>query len=108
MSTKHTYIALTQEAFESLPEYSHSLPTGTTIGKQWKRKVSKTQWDLVEYTKHQDPALVGISYRRIVIREAGLRPENLVQMKHWHEGLASGVLVPRVPIGFVKELKTNP
>ncbi len=30
-------VCLTQKEFDDLLEYSMSLPTGTTIGKQWKR-----------------------------------------------------------------------
>lgn len=31
-------LALTQAEFDALPEYSCSLPTGTTPGKRWKRE----------------------------------------------------------------------
>lgn len=30
-------INLTKKEFDNLPEYSCSIPTGTTIGKQWKK-----------------------------------------------------------------------
>lgn len=32
---------MTQKELEGLPEYSSSIPTGTTIGKRWKRKLYK-------------------------------------------------------------------
>ena len=31
-------VLLTQRAFDALLEYSHSIPTGTRIGKQWKSR----------------------------------------------------------------------
>lgn len=31
---------MTQETFSRLPEYSASLPTGTTLGKKWRRRCS--------------------------------------------------------------------
>lgn len=45
-------VVLTQGQFDSLREYSTSLPTGTTPGKQWKRKFKSRfgdQWFLGEY-----------------------------------------------------------
>jgi len=44
--------------FNSLPEYSRSLPTGTTQGKVWKRHVNwnkpeeSKEWWLGEYGEH--------------------------------------------------------
>lgn len=32
-------ICMTQQEFDDLPEYSATLPTGTTPGKRWKRKI---------------------------------------------------------------------
>lgn len=31
-------VRMTRRMLEALPEYSGSLPTGTTVGKQWRRK----------------------------------------------------------------------
>lgn len=62
-------IVLTQKEFDNLLEYSCSLPTGTTIGKKWKKGwpyYKPTEWYLCEYIKHDDPDKVGISYKRIV------------------------------------------
>lgn len=69
-------ITLTQKQFDDLPEYSCSIPTGTTIGKQWKKniyaftnfsdKVKRQKWFLCEYIKDDDPKMVGILYKQIV------------------------------------------
>lgn len=69
-------IVLTKQEFDSLPEYSCSIPTGTTIGKKWKMNrfafvkfedgIKREEWHLCEYVEHADPKLVGISYKSIV------------------------------------------
>lgn len=73
-------IVLTQAEFDSLPEYSCTLPTGTTIGKKWKRNIHAfdpryhdprtgntiDDWYLCEYVPHTDPAKIGITYKHIV------------------------------------------
>jgi len=73
-------IVLTQKEFNELPEYSCSLPTGTTIGKKWKRNIyafnpaycdprtgnTIEDWYLCEYIPHPDNKLVGILYKHIV------------------------------------------
>jgi len=65
--------------FDALAEYSTSLPTGTFVGKRWKRRVPYATtmpgvWYLCEYVEHIDPGLVGVVTRRItqVVPEAGL------------------------------------
>lgn len=70
---------LTQAQFDILPEYSCTLPTGTTIGKKWKRDVNEPkrfhriepnapkEWWTGEYTPHPDPDTVGIKWRKVVI-----------------------------------------
>lgn len=68
-------IRLTRSDFDKLPNYSCTLPTGTTIGKQWKRAVQRfheeptDEWVLGEYIEHPDPGTVGISWRRILINQ---------------------------------------
>ena len=57
---------VTKAVFNRLPEYSSSIPTGTTIGKQWKRREGNN-WYLGEYIPHEDPKLVGISWKRIIL-----------------------------------------
>jgi len=63
-------VRMTEKALADLLEYSCSLPTGTTIGKQWKRKVDKHGWRLGEYVEDQDPNMVGIIWRCIEVVEA--------------------------------------
>lgn len=73
-------IVLTKKQFDELPEYSCSIPTGTTIGKQWKKNIYAfdpyardprtgnviEEWYLHEYKEHIDPKLVAISTKKIV------------------------------------------
>ena len=73
-----TAIASPQE-FATLPEYSLSVPTGTTIGKVWKAKERVPAagerygwrfgagWSLGEYVDHADPKLVGIKWRELLV-----------------------------------------
>lgn len=62
---------MTQSEFDALLDYSASLPTGTTIGKQWKRRNDyhdeSKGWMLGEYVEHPNPDLVGIRWRQIEI-----------------------------------------
>lgn len=50
MSSKLQEIKLTQKELDNLPDYSISLPTGKTTGKQWKRKHGNG-WIMGEYGK---------------------------------------------------------
>jgi len=61
-------VPLTQEEFDSLPEYSCTIPTGTTIGTRWKRGEpyhEPTAWHLGEYVPCDQPEMVGIRWRKI-------------------------------------------
>ena len=58
---------MTLSAFESLHEYSLTLPTGTYLGKVWKRKKNTGKWVLGEYVVDPDPKMVGIVWREIVL-----------------------------------------
>lgn len=55
MSDPATYTTLTKEQFAELLEYSASLPTGTSIGKRWKRRVpargEPCEWFMGEYVE---------------------------------------------------------
>jgi hypothetical protein len=66
-------VVLTKDEFDALPEYSCSTPTGTTIGRLWKRKKDYDDetkgWKMGEYTPHYKPKTVGIRWRHIVIEE---------------------------------------
>ena len=74
---KEEYIALTKEAFDKLMEYSISIPTGAVLGKQWKRNANShgksPEWYLCEFVKHPNPDFLSIQKKKIVIREAGLK-----------------------------------
>ncbi len=63
-------VILTRQEFDDLPEYSCSIPTGTTIGKRWKRGEPyvgvRTRWLMGEYADHPDPRLVRIIWREIL------------------------------------------
>jgi len=62
-------VELSLSEFESLLEYSTSLPTGKTIGKKWKRRLFvgkyRRVWLVGEYAEDEDPAFVKIIWRRI-------------------------------------------
>ncbi len=77
-------VTITQKEFDSLPEYSCSIPTGTTIGKRWKRHdgifdptyKGPYYWYIGEYIDIGDPDKVGIRYKKIVavLRLKALKP----------------------------------
>ena len=52
-------LRLTQREFDCLPEYSTTVPTGTTIGKRWKRR-SREGWHVGEYYDIGSKTEVGI------------------------------------------------
>lgn len=61
---------ISRKVFDSLPEYSISLPSLTTIGKVWKcdrnfyrQNGPDPDWMICEFVDHPDPKLVGIEYR---------------------------------------------
>ena len=64
-------VLVTQKFFDSLLEYSCSVPTGTTIGKQWKMgwpyMEPRTHWFLCEFVDINDPNKVGIERKLIKI-----------------------------------------
>lgn len=63
---------LTQREFDDLGTYDLSLPTGTFVGKRWKRRVDPRTdaggWLLCEYAECDppDPDRVAILYRTIL------------------------------------------
>lgn len=63
---KHV-LRLTPDEFLALPEYSRSLPTGTTIGKRWRRHEPTRIW-VGEYFDVGLEDQVGIRWYRPVIR----------------------------------------
>lgn len=62
---------MTQAEFDSLAEYSCSIPTGTSIGTRWKRgepyNEPRNTWYLGEYVDIGEPDKVGIRWRKIRI-----------------------------------------
>ena len=81
----------------ALLEYSCSLPTGTTIGKQWrcdvhayrKKAIPKDQheWQIGEYTEDTDPGMVGIRWTWAV--DANHSPHRGKRLKLFPAGDAS-------------------
>lgn len=73
---------MSQKAFDSLGEYSCSYPTGTRIGKTWKRNVNAfvspprpPLWLIGEYVPCNEPEKVGIDWRRIEVTPSLEREE---------------------------------
>lgn len=71
------WVILTRVEFHMLPEYSCTIPTGTTIGKRWRRREpygapeERAAWFMGEYVPSPMPGHVGIHWRRIEVREEG-------------------------------------
>lgn len=66
----------------SIPEYSHTLPSATTIGKVWKRKRNRSpatgdalNWVVGMYTPNADPRKVTIVWFDTEIRQ-GPKPRS--------------------------------
>ena len=78
-------ILLTQEAFDVLPNYSSTIPTGAWPGKQWKRKCKgEDNWWLGEYyEKEGDKEFTYINWTKITISEDGLRVDQIVHPDDW-------------------------
>lgn len=75
MSKKLQEEEISRRAFDSLDEYSCSLPTGTTVGKVWKLNRNAfnggpEDWLICEYVDIGSETEIGIEYRRPVIKEA--------------------------------------
>jgi len=72
-------VEMTVQQVRELPEYSSTLPTGTTIGKQWKRHEPYRRpdtcqsdgkcghWFLGEYVPVNMKGHVGIDWKQIVV-----------------------------------------
>ena len=70
MVKKRDVLYISKGEFDSLLEYSASYPTGTTIGKRWKRNVSDTSepvWLIGEYTRYVGENDVEIKWWRPII-----------------------------------------
>lgn len=68
-------LTLTARQFDELPEYSCSFPTGTTIGKRWKRKKNYCDesegWIVGEYYDIGNQTEVGIRWYDVKVIEPG-------------------------------------
>lgn len=71
-------LRMTCAEFKAMPEYSATYPTGTTIGKRWRRlngiydevflrHGGKPYWQIGEYVDHPDPKKIGIKWWKPVI-----------------------------------------
>lgn len=64
---------MSKAALDSLLEYSLSLPSVTTIGKKWKRRIPAfgplVGWAIGEYVESGQPNRVGIEWRRVELEE---------------------------------------
>lgn len=78
---------MSEETFNRLLNYSSTFPTGTYVGKMWKRGGGRTEeqelleyaapgyleevppnWWLCWYADHPEPGQIAIHYREIVLR----------------------------------------
>lgn len=57
---------MTEEDLSALSEYSGTLPTGTFIGKRWKRKHGEG-WLMGEFAPNPDPKTIDIIWREVVL-----------------------------------------
>ena len=62
-------VLMSRKELEALPEYSRSLPTSTTIGKKWRRRVPGNGWLLGEYAVDPWPGMVAVHWSEIIVGE---------------------------------------
>lgn len=55
--------------FRALAEYSMSIPTGTYIGKRWKRSCGGDQWLMGEYSYCGSATEIKIRWRDLIVIE---------------------------------------
>ena len=80
-------VYLSEKEFNALSDYSCSIPTGTTLGKRWKRDLNAPRrfhrvepdappnWCMGEYVPDTDPKFVGIRWRKIIVVKGKLDPK---------------------------------
>jgi hypothetical protein len=61
--------AISRDELLQLPEYTTSLPTGTTIGKRWRRSKGDGGWEIGEYVRSALPNHVGIKWYQVQLLE---------------------------------------
>lgn len=66
-----THAVVTRSELDSLMEYSRSIPSGTYVGKVWKRRqwLDRDAWILGEYVDVGSNAEIGIKWRSILVVE---------------------------------------
>jgi hypothetical protein len=62
-----THALMTPATLNALPEYSASIPTSADMGKRWKRADGRGWWMMGEYAPHEDPAIVRIIWRKVLV-----------------------------------------
>lgn len=62
-------VLIAREELMRLPDYSMSLPTGTTIGKRWRRDNGKGGWAIGEYVPSAIPDHVDIKWSQVQLLE---------------------------------------
>lgn len=67
MLVDDTHAVMERRAFERLMEYSCTLPSGTYLGKRWRKKAGARGWLLGEYVPDTEPGMVGIRWRTILV-----------------------------------------
>lgn len=71
-------VEMVQSEVDALLEYSTTLPTGKTLGKQWKRRLfvgpKAGSWVLCEYVEDPDPRYLGIHSRLVQVRVTAPAP----------------------------------
>ena len=71
---------------EELPDYSCTLPTGTTIGKRWKRRRNyydeSKGWVMGEYAPCAEPGYVAIVWRDVLLVEEN-EPSVWLRLRRW-------------------------
>jgi hypothetical protein len=99
-------VTVTKAEFDKLDEYSCSLPTGTTVGKSWKRKKDyhdeSKGWLHGEYVEDPDPKMIGIRWRELIIELTSSEELEVIKtelLKYLHSmGLSTvGVFIQMIP-----------
>lgn len=99
MKRRPLVLYLYPHELESMPEYSCTLPTATTIGKAWKRDRNEPRrhhgvepnappdWTVGMYVPGSDDAHVGIIWFKVVMRhgprDQRYRPPDWSNFKQW-------------------------
>lgn len=68
-------LLLHYEQFNSISEYSWTLPTATTIGKFWRTETKDGTWFVGCYAEDGDPTKVRILWHEVVLLEGPPSPE---------------------------------